>query len=268
MKFWILLTQAIKARRMQWLIYSALGFGFLLLYVSVYPSIQEQAASYNDIFKTLPKGLTTAFNITNDEPTLMGYLSSKHFGLAWLLLVIFFAVSHGSYSISKEIESKTMGFLLSRPISRSTLYLSRLTAGIIGLVVLVFMTAIVVWPMARVAHYEISGVDVLLVGLSGLLFGVAVLCMAMMFSAWSSAGGRVSALVAGVLLTMYVLFIVASLAPSLESLRYVSIFHYFSPGEIVKTGTIPYSSILMFMGMSVCSALIGLFVFKRREIQV
>lgn len=268
MKFMTLFLQAIKAKRTQWFVYCAIGFGFLLLYLPIFPSIQSQAANYNKIFSTLPKGLMTALNITNDQPTLMGYLSSKHFGLVWLLLMILFAVAYGSYAIAKEVESKTMGFLLSQPIGRGTLYVSRLAAGVVGLIIFVITTELVVWPMAALAHYEIDGLQAILVGVGGFLFGLAVLCIAMMFSACVSSAGRASALSAGVLLISYALFIVASLSPDLDALKYFSLFHYFAPGDIVKNVRLGWESVVVFGGVSIVTATIGLIAFKKREIQV
>jgi len=263
-----LILQALKAKRMLWIVYSIIGLGFILLYVAIFPSIQGQSADYDKIFASLPKGLVLALNISNVEPTLMGYLSSKHFGLIWLVIIILLVVTYSGFAIAKEIETKTMGFLLSQPIKRVNLYLSRFTAGIIGLVVFICISEIIVWPLAKICNYTIDVKGVLLLGFSGLLFGISVLSLGFMFSALSSTAAKVSALSGGILLVMYAAFIASSLVPSLDKLKYLSLFHYISPGAIIQNDSVTLSSIIVFIVFSFTTTLIGIFAFKKRQVLV
>lgn len=266
--FITLVRQAVRARYGQWLLYGGIGLGFLLLYVSVFPSIQSQASNYDQLYATLPKAFISAFNITNIDPTLLGFLSSKHFGLMWPLLIILCAISYSSFAIAREVELKTMGFLLAQPIKRQTLYAARFTTGCVGLLLLVVLSELIVWPLAAVAGYAINGQAVVLIGLVGLLFGTSVLSMGMFFSALATTAGQVRAYISAVLVSMYAIFIAASLVPEVANIKYLSLFHYFDPGKIVGSGAVEFSSILVFVVWSLIWALAGVFVFKKREVQV
>ncbi len=268
MIFTKLVSQAVKSKRVLWATYSAIGLGFLFLYVSVFPSIQSQSVDYNKIFASLPKGLILALNITNETPTLMGYLSSKHFGLIWLFMIVLVVISYGSFVIAKEIETRTMGFLLSQPINRIKLYFARFGAGAIGLAVFVVFSEIVVWPMAKIFNYSIDGTGVLLVGVAGFLFGLSVLGLSFMISALSSSAARVSAWSGLVMLAMYAIYITSSLVSSLDNLKYLSLFHYIAPGDIVTNNSISLSSIVVFIVFSAITAIIGAVIFQKRQIQV
>jgi ABC-2 type transport system permease protein len=268
MIFRTLVLQALKAKRTLWIIYSSIGFGFILLYLSVYPSIQSQSANYDKIFATLPKGLILALNISNNAPTLMGYLSSKHFGLIWLLLITLVAITYGGFSIAREIETKTMGFILSQPIKRWELYLARLFTGVINLVLFIAFSEVVVWPLALLFNYSIDVKGVLLLGVAGLLFGIGVLCLSFMFSAHSNSSARVTTYTGGVLLGMYGIFIASSLVSNLSYIKYLSLFHYITPGDIVANDSIALSSILIFSFFSIITTLLGLYIFQRRQIQI
>jgi ABC-2 type transport system permease protein len=268
MIFYNLVKQALKAKRTLWATYSAMGLGFLLLYISVFPSIQDQSASYKQIFATLPKGLMLAFNITDAVPTLMGYLSSKHFGLVWLLMIILLVISYGSFVIAKEVETRTMGFLLSQPINRVKLYLARFSAGTIGLAVFIVVSEVVAWPLAKAFSYSIDLKGVLLVGLAGFLFGLSVLGLSFMISAMSSSAARVSAWSGVIVLAMYAIFIASSLVAELDNLKYLSLFHYFSPGDIVTNNSISLSSIIVFVLFAFVTATIGAVIFQKRQIQI
>jgi len=268
MIFFTLVSQAIKAKRVQWLIYSAIGIGLILLYMSVFPSIQSQAHLYDSLYASLPKGLIAAFNISNVAPTLMGFLSSKHFGLVWLMMIILLSISYSSFAIGKEIETKTMGFLLAQPIRRTQLYFARLSAGIIGLTIFVVVSELIVWPLAKVYGYAADAQSVILVGIAGFLFGLSVLCLGLMFSAMSNTSGRVSAYTGGILALMYALFLTSTLNVDLDGLKYVSLFHYFAPGDIVTTSTISITSVIIFSTFSIITTVVGALVFRKRQIQV
>lgn len=268
MIFYKLIKQALKAKRTLWVTYSAIGLGFLMLYVAVWPSIQSQSADYSKIFSSLPKGLILALNISNETPTLMGYLSSKHFGLIWLFMIAMLVVAYGSFVIAKEVETRTMGFLLSQPINRLKLYWARFGAGAIILARFVVLSEIVVWPIAKIYNYSIGGTGVLLVGVAGFLFGLSILGLSFMISAMSSSAGRVSAWSGAVLLAMYAIYIVSSLVDSLDKLKYLSLFHYIAPGDIVTNNSIALSSIIVFVVFSVVTATIGAVIFQKRQVQV
>ncbi len=268
MIFCSLVKQALRAKRALWATYSAIGLGFLFLYIAVFPSIQSQSVDYNKIFASLPKGLMIALNISNETPTLMGYLSSKHFGLIWLFMIALVVIAYGGFVVAKEVETRTMGFLLAQPISRIKLYLARFSAGAIGLAVFVVFSEAVVWPLARVYNYTIDVKGVLLVGLAGYLFGLSIMGLSFMFSAMSSSAARVSAWSGLVMLAMYAIYIASSLMSDLDNLKYLSLFHYIAPGDIITNDSIAMSSIVTFIVFSVVTAAIGALIFQKRQVQV
>lgn len=266
--FWQLCFQAARARRRMWLAFSAAGAGFLWLYLSVYPTVQQQAVDYNKILEHLPKGVVAAFNISQTATTLMGFLASKHFGLVWALMLIMLTISYGGFVVAREVEAKTMGLLLAQPISRAQLYASRWLTGLVGLAGFVVLSELIVWPLAHAYNYAISGREVLLIGLLGWLFGFAVLGLAMLVSAWASEGSTVTGGAGGLILVMYVAYLISSLEPNLDKLKYVSLFHYFSPGSVITDGHLSLSSVVVLFAVGLVAGAAGWLVFERRDISV
>jgi len=69
--------------------------------------------------------------------------------------------------------------------------------------------------------------------------------------------------VAGVLVTMYVIDLIGKLDPSLDAIRYASVFRYY--GKAIETGVDPLS----FAGVTavaVALAIVGAWMFDRRDI--
>lgn len=261
-----LLKESIKDHRLRWATFCLIGLGFLVLYIATFPSIQKSSADYDKLISTLPKGVISAFNITTGPQTLMGYLASKHFGFTWPLMIIMLVVSYSSYAIAQGVQDRTLTFLLSLPISRAKLYKTRLIGGVIGLVIFVCFSQLIIVPLAAIFSYSVSLKDSLLIGSLGLLFGCAVLGLGMLSSAIFNDARRSTAAISGVLLISYVAYLIASLQPSLENLKYLSIFHYFNPGKIVASGQIEPLNILALSAVFVLSSAIGLAYFKQKDI--
>jgi ABC-2 type transport system permease protein len=265
---WPLFKQTVRNNRVSWLIYSLVGLIFLVLYVPIFPSIQQQQDTLNKVYSSLPKGILEAFNITQTSATLMGFLTSKHFAFVWILMVIFLMLSFAGGAIAKEVDKLTMGLLLSLPISRLRIYITRLIAGVFGLVVFIALTELITWPIAKIFNYACPWIDVFNVGLLGFLFGLAVLGIAMMFSALTSDSGKVYGLAGGLLLVMYVINIASQLKDQLDKLKYVSIFHYYIPGDVIDGGHLDHTSLLVLGGTAIVSTVIGAIIFTRRDVSV
>lgn len=263
---WPLLKESLKDHRMRWAVFSIIGLGFLILYIATFPAIQKSSADYDKLVSTLPKGVISAFNITTGPQTLMGYLASKHFGFTWPLMLIMLTVSFSSYAIAQGTQDKTLTFLLSTPISRKKLYLTRLTAGVIGIAIFVLTSQLLVIPLAGAFGYALSTTEALLIALLGFFFGLAVLGLGTLSSAVANDPRKSTAAVSGVLLISYVLYLVASLEANLESLKYLSIFHYFNPGKVVTSGSLASLSILVLFGVFLISSLIGIKYFTKKDI--
>lgn len=263
-----LTKKSIRAKRGQWITFALLGLGFLLLYIATFPAVQKTSADYDKIVSTLPKGVLTAFNITQTTPSLMGYLSSKHFGFLWAFMIILLMSSYASYAIAKEVEAKTMGLLLSQPISRFKLYWSRFSAGIFGLILFILASEILVWPLAHIFNYQITLNEVLGIAALGLFFGVAILGLGLLFSSLSSESSKSTAYLSTVLLVMYVAYLIANLEPKLQSLERISVFNYFKPGTVVSGQGIEVSSILILTIIGIVSAVLGSVIFNKRDLNV
>jgi len=265
---WKIIRQALRHRRTLFIAYGVIGLLFLLLYLPTYPTVRDQAQTINQVYKSLPKGVLDAFNITNTSNSLMGFLASKHFGLVWLLMIILLMVSFAGGAIAREIDKRTMGLMLSLPVSRLRIYFGRLAAGILGLIGFIVVSELVIWPLAAIFHFPCPFGDVFNVAVLGALFGLAALGLGFMFSAMFSDTGKVYAGVGGLLLLMYVLNIIASLDAQLGKLKYVSLFHYYDPGAVIDGGRLGLAPRLVFLSVALVATIIGAVIFNRRDVSV
>lgn len=100
------------------------------------------------------------------------------------------------------------------------------------------------------------------------LFAWAVYSLATLSSVLFSEKGKANMASGGIIILMYVAFIVSSLLDSLKNLQYFSFFNYFSGSELLAKNTYPEYSVLVLGGFAIVVSIVALFWFNRRDLSV
>lgn len=209
-----------------------------------------------------PPALKEAFGI-GQLSTVEQYLHAEMLSLIVPLAVGYLAVRSVASGLSGAAESGRLDVLLSAPVSRRRLVAAGFCASALELAA-VLAVALMVTELGSL----VSG--------AGLSFGLALAGFA---SVWplallgSALGVVVTGLTlrtpvvtgsaAGLLVAMYVADLVGRLDPSLDGIRYVSVFRYY--GTAIEDGIDP----LAFAGVTavaVALAAAGTALFERRDL--
>jgi ABC-2 type transport system permease protein len=229
--------------------------------VSIYPSIEE---ALSKAIRTYPPVLKEAFGIS-ELSTVEQYLHAEMLSLIVPLAVGYLAVRSVASGLSGAAESGRLDVLLSAPVSRRSLVAAAFVATAIELAAVLAFTLFL-----AMLGSAISG--------AGLSFGPALAGFAnvwplallsaglgIVVTGWSLRTSVVTGSVAGALVGMYVLDLVGRLDPSLDWVRYASVFRYY--GNAIEGGIEPLS----FLGVSAAAAAlaaIGALLFERRDLAV
>jgi len=266
---WAVARRTLKDRK-RWLgIYIIAGALFMWMYVALFPTFADQAADFEKLLESYPEGLLAAFGI--DEFSISqfeSFLAAEHYSFVWPLMVIFMMISLAGTSFAGEVDRGTVELLLSRPISRVKLFFGRWIASVIALAIFTAGSVFSVVPLAAMNNVDIIVSSHVSMAMLGFLFGLAILSLGMMFSAFVSDKGRASFLTGGVLIVMYVAIISARLADGVEWLKHISFFHYYDQSLALVDNAIPATSWLLFIGIIVVTTIIGVVQFNRRDIAV
>lgn len=201
---------------------------------------------------------------------LAGYLSRGYDHPVYLVLMISAMVAYAGRAIAGEVDSGTLALVLSRPISRTMIYLSRTIAlvvlavgfGIAGPIATRF-GLVIAQPVG-----EIRGDQLVAMAALGVLFVWAIGGLALMVSAMSGSTGRVVGWATGYLVVAYFVDVFASLWSILEPLRPFSLFRYFDTADTMVDGRVPAESILVLGGVGLIAVVVGWLVFRHRDFQV
>ncbi len=263
-----LIWETIKEKKWPIIIYSASSLLLLLLYVALYPSLQSQTQQLGEILKAMPESLLKAFGSASSQLTnftLESLLATKQFSLVFQSLAAILAITFAGNDISAEIEKGTIEFLLSQPISRLKLYFARFLSTAILLTIFAAVSTLSVIPMAAAFHIDYVAASYYKLFLVAWLYSLAVYAIAFCLSTIFSHKGWVYGISAGIIIVMYVAFLVSALKDNLDSLKYISFFHYFS-ADVLFSGTIDKLGVWIFVLTIVVGVAIGAVVFNKRDI--
>lgn len=229
--------------------------------VSIYPSIETVLTK---AIRGYPPALKEAFGIS-ELSTVEQYLHAEMLSLIVPLAVGYLAVRSVASGLSGAAESGRLDVLLSAPVSRRSLVAAGFAATAVELAAVLLFTLLL-----AMLGSVLSG--------AGLAFGPATAGFAnvwplalltaglgVVVTGWSLRTSVVTGSVAGALVGMYVLDLVGRLDPSLDWVRYASVFRYY--GNAIESGIEP----IAFLGVTAVAVLLaalGALRFERRDLSV
>jgi ABC-2 type transport system permease protein len=242
------------------------AFGLVVacvLTTAFYPSISENAASFEKLLDSLPEGLRRAFG--EDFASPAGYLQARLFSVFAPVLFLIYAIGAGSRAIAREEERRTLDLLLSTPVPRRRVVLDKalaMIAATAGLGVVVALAIGVTGPpfdiTVGVANVVAAVADCVLLALA---FGSIALAVG------SSTGRRSVAVgvTAGAAAGSYLIDILALSVNELGWLQRLSVFFYYRDPEPIAHGLGPVDAIVL-GAIAVVSVAIAIWSFERRDL--
>ena len=112
---------------------SSIAF-FLIIYMAFFPAMASDAEAFNSMMEAFPDEVMALMGINPDLPmmTIMGYYSLT---MSFILIPVALQASNYGFNIlSVEERELTADFLLTKPISRKTIYISKFSAALISLI--------------------------------------------------------------------------------------------------------------------------------------
>jgi ABC-2 type transport system permease protein len=266
---WPVLWQEFKHKRVGLIAYTAGALSLLILYVSVFPTIQHSAEQFQKLLQAYPKEFLKAFGIENlTFDTLEKYLGAEQYSFVWPIMAVALALSRAGSSVAGEIERGTMGLLLALPLRRSRLLAAKYLAGLAAVLIFTTISVLGVIPIAGLGGVSVNLATDLRSWVLASLFLWAVFACAMALSALFSERSRVYVTASAGLLAMYVMNVVAGIEDKFDWLKYGSFFYYFNIQEVLRGNPLMSRSLLVFGGVIVVATILAFWRFGSRDIAV
>lgn len=229
-----------KVQLKNMMLWAASLVGVLLLFMlGIYPVFHNSIEDVLQVISGFPPEFAAAFNF--DIAAMFDVGGFFSFAFAYISLVgAIMAVSIGVSAFSREKRSKCVDFILTKPVSREQVFLSKLQSCFLSLVS-VNVVYIAVCYMVLSGEAVESGtifLAALALFLTQLVFLSAGICLAVFLKKVRSVSGIATAIGFGAFILSALLNIMNE-----EKIRFIAPLKYFDPTELFKSGAfeLPYA---------------------------
>ncbi|XOU94820.1 MAG: ABC transporter permease subunit [Candidatus Kerfeldbacteria bacterium] len=263
-----LIFRTLLDRKNSIIMFVGTGVGLLWLYVLLFPFFQDVGADIFSLFESV-EGLKDIIPL---DPALFdsieNFLALEQYNLIVPLLVAILLMGISANGLAGDIEFGTVEIVLSRSLSRMKIFFSHYLAGIIALILFVAFTSLMIVPFGELHNLEYNLDNFIKISVLVLLFGWAVFSVAMMVSAMVSEKSRVSMIIGGGLIVMYVIQIASKSLDKIDFIKYLSFFYYYDYEAALLHNTISGTSITFFCIVAVVTTIVGAWWYNKRDIAV
>lgn len=226
-----LFLHELKRGRLSLLIWTAAVSFLLAVSVLIYPEMAGEMEQMGDMFANMGS-FTSAFGMDQlNFGEFMGYFAiecGNQLGLGGAM----FAAIMGASALAKEERDKTAEFLLTHPVSRNRIVLSKYLALVLQIVIFTLSVALCCLLSILIIGENPDLKATFLLFLAYLLLQIEIASVTFGISAFIRGGGMAIGL--GVGLLFYFLGILSNLIEQTEFLKYFTPFAFADGGTIVN----------------------------------
>jgi ABC-2 type transport system permease protein len=257
----------LKANRKALIIWSVCMFLLVASGMGKYSAYSAGGAS-NELFNKMPHTLKALLGMGSfDVTTMAGY-----FAMLFLYIEIttaIHAVLIGSGIIAKEERDKTTEFLMTKPVSRTTIITAKLLAAFVNILVLNVVT--LVSSIFMVAAYnkgaDISG-EITMFMMSMFIVQLIFLSLGAALAALIRNSKSSGSLSVGIMLTSFVIAKITDLTDRLNYLNLLSPFKYFSYERLVAGNGLNLGIVILSLLLVAVFSGSTYFFFRKRDLNV
>jgi len=254
-------TKAVRDA-LQWTLIAVVALWLMtLMMVGVFSTFGDEYAS---ILGDLPPAMAAIYGENDGSPA--GIAMSAMFALMTPIVLLVYAIGLGSSAAVGEEESRTLALLLTNPVKRAGIMISKIVVVLIGVVSIALLGWLGVELAASLFGMDLGGQDVF--GASVQLIGLALMFggLAAGLSAWrgsSAVGIGVAAVIA------LISYFVTTLLPVVEELADVARltpWHLYSGAQALSQGV---DILLLAVAVVIGAAMlwVGLYTIERRDLK-
>ena len=225
------------------MIWTIVCSALVVLFMALFPSMKEMGMQdlVGDKLDALPPAMLEAFNISG----MMDFSNIKDFMGYCLQYIVMasgiYGIILGVAALSKEEKDGTIEFLYSKPVTRSKIVTSKLSASaLIMFIFIIIVGAVTMVAGIMVKPEELKTID-LLIDIKVIYIGMALLsytfmALGFMLSILIRARANVTAISLGIFFASFFIGVVGKLKESLDWLIYLSPTDYFIPAKVLNDG--------------------------------
>lgn len=197
---------------------------FLVVYL-IYPYIINDGAisKMDEMMEMFPEGMLKAFNMDIiSMSTAYGWLKTE--GFTFILLIIGMYSSYlGGTILLKEESDKTIEYLGSLPIKRSSIVTSKVLVGLFYIIMMVALLGLFNY-IALTLSGDLNTKEFILLSIIPLLVALPLFSLSLFISTFMHKTKKIIGLSIGMVFIFYVISTLSEISEKVEKLKYFSLY--------------------------------------------
>ncbi len=236
--------------------------------MSVYPTFYTNQTKILGFFNLVPKTALQFKGISNfsDLFSVLGFYAANNV-IYMMVLGSIFAIVLSSNILLKEEYNKTAEYLLTRPVTRSEIFISKLMVVLLQVFVLNLVTSIAGYTGMEIVKKDPFNIRAFLVlsvytFLLNLLFGAAGLFISVLVKR----AKPITTFSIGLVLILYFIHTIARITEGASKIGYISPFRYVDLNVLAAGYRLDPWKLLYFTGISLFLGILAYRLYLRKDI--
>ncbi|MFJ7951737.1 ABC transporter permease subunit [Lysinibacillus sp. NPDC096418] len=255
----------LKAYRKSTFVWTISLIAVVVLFMSMFPSISKEIVEFTKLLEGFPEPVRKALGLEIESfGSILGFYSYMFLYLT--LCGAIQAMHIGTSIVSKEVRDKTADFLLTKPISRTTILTAKLWAALTTLVitnVVFFIGASIMVAQVSTESYSVKSFLMISMTLffTQLIFLSLGIVVSIIFP-------KIKSVLTVSLGTVFTFFIIGLLVSTTDDdiKRYLTPFKYFDSAYIIENSSYEISFMLTGVGIIVISLIASFIIYTKKDI--
>lgn len=256
----------IRSQRKSTLIWILVLIGLAALFLSIYPSMADDAADFKKLFEGYPPAVRKMLGINLDYITSLLGFYSMIFSFITLCGAIQ-AMNLGVSILSRESRERTADFLLVKPVSRSSIVSAKLLAAFTAIIV----TDLVFFALSTLLASGIKSADFsvklfFMVNLTLFFIQLIFLTLGMVISVFFKRLKSVLPISLGVVFGLYMIGALFATGEDEKAVRFLSPFKYFDVAYTIQNAG--YEAVYLVTGavIAIAAVIVSYLVYMKKDI--
>ena len=240
----------------------------IVVTMSVYPTFLENQSKVLGMMSLVPKGALQFKGISNftDMLSVLGFYSVNNV-IYMMVLGSIFAIVLSCNIVLKEEYDKTAEYLLTRPLTRSEIFFTKLSVVFLHILLLNLVTMLAGFvSMELIKNSEFSLRAFLILSLYTLLLNLLFGTIGLFMSTLVKRSKPITTLCIGLVLILYFIHTISKITENISWLGYLSPFKYVNTEAFNPGYTLVFWHLVYFLGISLLLTGFSYRLYRRKDI--
>ena len=262
-----MIKRELKVNFKSFLIWTTILILLFLVVFLVYPFIitDDTVKNLDEMMKVFPKELLKSFNMDiTSINTAYGWLKSEGFMFVLIIVGVYSSIL-GYQIVSKEESDKTIEYLASLPIKRSTIMTNKIIVSMIYISLMVIFLGIFNYIGLSLSG-DFKHKQFILLSLTPLLVAYPLFSLNLLIATIKTKTKKSIGISLGLVFIFYIINVLSELSNKIEILKYFSIYTLADTRNVITKIAINQINIIISIIITVLLIVNSYIVYNRKEL--